>query len=157
MGEGYRHLPLTRFSWTTAVGEGKVVWEFDGTTTVTRLDNWRMVVRFLAGAGVLPLLQNMQTSSQAHPVSYSVDMGSSFTGVKADREWNWTLTSIQCRVWECMELCHHSPIWLHGVRRDSFTITFSGAERMDGFRWCLAYEEKGIRHRSDNTFMCTFI
>jgi hypothetical protein len=49
------------------------------------------------------------------------------------------------------------PHYLPGVGRDSFTTTFSGGERMDGFRWCLANEERGIRHISDNIFIRTVI
>jgi hypothetical protein len=49
------------------------------------------------------------------------------------------------------------PHYLHGVGRDSNTTTFTGGERMDGFRWCLANEERGIRHTSDNICICTVI
>jgi len=55
-----------------------------------------------------------------------------------------------------MELYHHSPHYLHGVGRDNFTTTHTG-ERMDGFRWSLANEDRGIRHISDNICICTVI
>lgn len=49
------------------------------------------------------------------------------------------------------------PQYLHGVGRDNFTITFTRGERTDGFKWCLAYEEMGTKHISDNIFIYIYI
>jgi len=49
------------------------------------------------------------------------------------------------------------PHYLHGMGRDSFTTASTGGERVDGFRRCLANEERGIRHISDNIFIGTII
>jgi hypothetical protein len=72
-GEGYRHLHLTRFSWPTAVGEGILVWEFEGTTVSRQWVGWLKNCGSIPGRGRSScLLQNMRTSSWAHPASYLV-------------------------------------------------------------------------------------
>jgi hypothetical protein len=42
----------------------------------------------------LSVLQNIKSSSGAHPASYPMDTGGSFPGGKATKAWSWPLTSI---------------------------------------------------------------
>jgi hypothetical protein len=53
----------------------------DGVIILSRLRVGRFGVRFLAGAGGFPLVQNVQTGSEAHPTSY-----------KSAVTWSWLPT-----------------------------------------------------------------
>jgi hypothetical protein len=76
------------------------------------------VVQFLAGAGVLGLLQNMQTNSWAHPASY-LDISLRLKEMGSETEHPPPSRA---------ELMHGSmppfPHYLHNMGRDNFTITF---------------------------------
>jgi hypothetical protein len=50
-----------------------------------RLDNWMIRVRFLMGSGNFSLQHDVQTSSGAHPASYSIGTRGSFPGGKMAR------------------------------------------------------------------------
>jgi hypothetical protein len=47
------------------------------------LDDWGSGVRFPAGAGNFSLFLRVQTGSGAHPASFPMDTGGSFSGGKA--------------------------------------------------------------------------
>jgi hypothetical protein len=54
-----------------------------GTATDYGLDNRVIGVRFPAGAGNFSLRHHVQTGSGAHPASYPMGTGGSFSGFKA--------------------------------------------------------------------------
>jgi hypothetical protein len=58
------------------------------------LDDRGSRVRFPAGAGNFSLHHRVQSGSGAHPASYPMGTGDSFSGGKAAGEWSWPLTSI---------------------------------------------------------------
>jgi hypothetical protein len=62
----------------------------------------------------------------AHPASYPMSTRGSFPGSKVAGVWNWPLTSVYCRGWECVELYLHSSIYLQGVVYNSAQDTSSG-------------------------------
>jgi hypothetical protein len=66
-------------------------------------------VRVPAGAGNFSLHHRVQTGSGAHPASYPMDTRGCFSGGNVAGAWSWPLTSIYCRVQECMESYLHSP------------------------------------------------
>jgi hypothetical protein len=51
-------------------------------------------VRFPVVAGNFSLHHRVQKDSEAHPASYSMGTGGSFSGGKAAGAWSWPLTSI---------------------------------------------------------------
>jgi hypothetical protein len=61
-----------------------------GITTSYGLDDRRVGVRVLVE---FSLLQIVQTGSEFHPTSYTMDTGGSFPGGKATGAWSWPLTS----------------------------------------------------------------
>jgi hypothetical protein len=86
-------------------------------------------VRVPARDGNFSLHHRVQNGSGAHPASYPVDTRGSFSGDKAAGAWSWPLTSICCRVQECMELYLHSsntPSWrgAHLKHGDNLMSTF---------------------------------
>jgi len=72
----------------------------------------------LEGRGSIPdrgnvrnfsLHHRVQTGSGVHPASYPIpETGGSYPGCKKAGAWNRLLSSIQWRVYECMELYLHS-------------------------------------------------
>jgi hypothetical protein len=65
-----------------------------GIATGYGLDIRMVGVRFPAWAGNFSLRHHVQTDSGAHPASYPMGIGVSFSGGKATGAWNWPLTSI---------------------------------------------------------------
>jgi hypothetical protein len=55
---------------------------------------WTAEVRFPVGARYFSLLHSVQTGSGAHPASYPMGTGFSFSGGKAAGKWSRPLTSI---------------------------------------------------------------
>jgi hypothetical protein len=91
-------------------------------STVTRIQAGRCEVRFSNGTKYIYHLQNLPTESKAHPISYRVRTVCSFprrnrSGVEIDHspsssaeiknEWSYASTS---------------PVCLHSVHRDKFTL-----------------------------------
>jgi hypothetical protein len=74
-----------------------------------RAMGWTAGVRFPAEA-INYLLHSVQTGSEAHPASYTMGIGGSFSGCKAAGTWNWSFTSILVQRSRKMELYLHSPI-----------------------------------------------
>jgi len=58
-----------------------------------------------------------------YPASYPMGTRGSYPGGKAAGAWSWLLTSIYCRVQECVELHLHSPKRLYSVVLRSSTGT----------------------------------
>jgi len=68
--------------------------------------------------------QRMHTSSGNHPSSYSMCTGGSLAGIKVAGVRSWTFTSTWCKGYERVQLCLLFPIFLHGVQRDNFILTY---------------------------------
>ena len=92
-------------------------------SVVTTVEAGRFGVQILAGTWDFSLLQNIHSSSGAHPTSYST--GLEGTSAKGEVAWTWgyPLTSNYSWGQECVELCLHSPYMLSYLYRD-FTFTF---------------------------------
>jgi hypothetical protein len=58
------------------------------------MDVWGIIVQFQVGASEFSLLQNIQTSYEAHPASSTMDTGGSLAGGKAAGACTWQLTLI---------------------------------------------------------------
>jgi hypothetical protein len=56
-----------------------------------------------------------QTSSGAHPASFSMSPGGSFTVGEAAGAWSWPLTYNYCQGQEYVDLFIYTPIHLHGI------------------------------------------
>jgi hypothetical protein len=92
------------------------------------LDDSGAGVRFPAGIGNVSLLHRVQTGSEAHPASYPMSTGSSFSGGKVAGAWIWPLISLKCQGQECVELYLHLQYvfmeWCSVKYRDSFTLLY---------------------------------
>jgi hypothetical protein len=66
-----------------------------------RATGWTVGAGFSAGADV-PILHNVQTCSGAHPASYPMTTGGSFSGCKTVGAWSWDTTRI-AKWWSCWE------------------------------------------------------
>jgi hypothetical protein len=53
------------------------------------------------------LPHSIQTGFRAHPTSYQIGTGGSFSGYEAVGAWIWPLTSIQCRGQQWWSYCFH--------------------------------------------------
>jgi hypothetical protein len=96
-------------------------------STVGIATGWTAGVRFPARARDISLLHSVHTSSEAHPASYPVGTGGSFTGVKRPgREADHSPQSSVARS-TVLELYLYQPphvfiAWCLIIRRNSFTI-----------------------------------
>jgi hypothetical protein len=84
------------------------VWASVGIALGYGLDNRSSRIPFPAGAGNFSLYHSVQNGSGAHLASYPTGTRGSFL------EANHSPPSI-AEVKECVELCLHSPMRLHGV------------------------------------------
>jgi hypothetical protein len=82
-------------------------------------------VRVPAGVGNFSLQHRVQTGSEAHPAPYPMGSRDSIPGDKSAGAWSWLLTSIECRVQECVELYLHSQYAF--------------------MAWCLVWKVRGLR------------
>jgi hypothetical protein len=73
------------------------------------LDDWMIGFRFLAGAENFSLRHRVQTSTGAHPASYSIGTGVSPPGVKRPGREADHLPPSRAEVKECVNLYLHSP------------------------------------------------
>lgn len=79
-----------------------------------------MSVLFLADTMATFLLQSIQKSSGAHPASYAIGTVSSFQGAAQLRHE----AKHSPPPYEREELYIHICIYLHGLHRNNFTLTF---------------------------------
>ena len=89
---------------------------------MTRLLAGSSGVRVPIGAADFSLLQNLQTGSAAHPVSYSLGTGVLSRGVKRPGRYiNHSSSSAEVKnKWSYTSTLLYMPSWLD---RDSFTLT----------------------------------
>jgi hypothetical protein len=83
-------------------------------------------VRFPAEAGNFSLRHRVQTGSGAHPVSYPMGTGGSFSGVKRPRRESDHSPPSSAYIKECVELYIQYVFmeWFLVKHRDNFTLPY---------------------------------
>jgi len=129
---------------------------------IYKLNDWEIVVWFLAGARDFCLFQNTHTSSGAHTASHLMRTRCSFSAGKMARTWSWPLNIYSRDVWKCEALSSLS-IYPHGMHTDTFTFIFrsssssscSGRIRFDS---CSLYpQNENGPSISSSVVLCVFV